>query len=217
MGITENKDPFPHWVVRNYWDDNLLENVVREVPPVSDPRWQQFDNSKERKLGMSDRSGWGPATRQVMDMMLSPAFAAWLSDTTDIPELVGKVEGGGIHRIRPGGVLGTHVDFNRSSDDGMHRRLNCLLYLNEGWTEEDGGHLELRQNADDPEPEVRILPERNTMVIFETSRTSWHGHPDPLPGPKERLSLACYFYTDTPPEHVSAPHSTIFSQGVLDV
>lgn len=212
MKLKESNEPFPHWIIRDFWDESLLASVVCEVPPISDSRWQHFNNIDERKLSLPHRGAWGPATREVMDRMLSPAFCDWLTGVTGIEDLVGKVEGGGVHRIRPGGVLGTHVDFNRASDDGMYRRLNCLLYLNSDWTEHDGGHLELRRWADDPDPEVKILPGINTMVVFETSESSWHGHPTPLPGPRERLSLACYFYTFDPPENVAEPHSTIFAR-----
>ena len=117
-----------------------------------------------------------------------------------------RTEGGGYHLIRPGGKLAVHADFNQS-DDGLYRRLNMLVYLNEGWTEEDGGHLELW----DREHSVkRILPIFNRTVVFETSETSFHGHPIPLPGPRSRRSVAAYYFSKETPGDFRHPHTTVW-------
>lgn len=213
-GVVQRETPFRHWILDDLWSPDLLTKAAHEIltMPLSDGAWQRFDNPDERKLATSQPAAWGEAITEVMTNLLSEEFAAFLHGLTGIKGLVGKVEGGGVHRIQPGGLLQTHVDFNRASDDGMYRRLNCLVYLNKGWTEADGGALELRENADDPEPARSILPEFNTTVIFETSEKSWHGHPTPLPGPRQRISLAAYYYTAEPPEGYTAPHTTIFAE-----
>ena len=61
----------------------------------------------------------------------------------------------------------------------------------------------------------RITPMFNRAVIFETSVSSFHGHPDPLPwGP--RRSLACYYYVpDRPPEY--DPRSSLYGQPRIDM
>jgi hypothetical protein len=45
--------------------------------------------------------------------------------------------------------------------------------------------------------EVSIAPELNTVVVFSTDDTSFHGHPDPLvcPGGITRDSIALYYYS----------------------
>ena len=64
-----------------------------------------------------------------------------------------------------------------------------LVFLNPDWEKSWGGALYLGDKR-----QVEILPLLNTTVIFETSATSWHGHPDPIIGQRLRKSLACYFY-----------------------
>lgn len=73
-----------------------------------------------------------------------PEFRAWLSDVTGIPGLLAdpELEGGGIHQIPTGGYLKIHTDFNWNKRLEMHRRVNVLLYLNEDWDEDWGGHIE---------------------------------------------------------------------------
>ena len=57
------------------------------------------------------------------------------------------------------------------------------------------------------------LPKFNRVVIFTTTETSFHGHPEPLSCPEHmsRKSLALYYYTNGRPEAVQGDHhSTIF-------
>ena len=95
-----------------------------------------------------------------------------------------------------------HCDFNVHSE-GWLRRVNMLIYLNEGWEPEWMGQLCLGLPI-----AKRIDPIAGRAVIFETNEESWHGHPEPLKCPKdrERRSLAFYFYS----EGTADPHSTIY-------
>lgn len=113
--------------------------------------------------------------------------------------------GAGLHCIPRGGFLKMHVDFNRHPK-GWHRRVNLLIYLNQEWRDEWGGHLQLGRGAD----AKLIAPLGGRCVIFETNDSSWHGHPVPLNCPEDvqRRSLALYFYTkDEPPGQA---HTTIY-------
>jgi SM-20-related protein len=70
------------------------------------------------------------------------------------------------------------------------RSVSLLLYLNEGWSAEDGGQLrlELGDDADEstPSTETReVLPHGGTLVAFLSDRF-WH---EVLPARRERMSL----------------------------
>ena len=86
------------------------------------------------------------------------------------------LQGGGVHLVKPGGLLRVHADFNKHPSFQLRRRLNLLLYFNVDWREEYGGHLEL-WNRDVSQCVQRILPIANRCVIFNTSSDSYHGHP----------------------------------------
>ena len=86
-----------------------------------------------------------------------------------------------------------------------------MLYLNENWREEYGGHLEL-WDREMTRCVRRILPVFNRCVIFSTTDYSFHGHPDPLACPRgmTRKSLALYYYSNgRPVEETSAAHGTL--------
>lgn len=202
--MTPLADPFPHVVVNDRWRSELLDAVLAEFPHPSDPRWVRFENEHEHKYG-SIPDMWGPSTRELLDEIA--AEAPTLSEAFRVPGLSMETVGGGMHLIPPGGKLDIHVDFTRSPDTGLYRRLNCLVFLNLDWQDE-GGFLELWPDGDG-EP-VRIAPEFNRTVIFETSDRSWHGHP--MPASRYRASAAAYFYSSEPPPGYREDHSTVWRQ-----
>jgi hypothetical protein len=120
--------------------------------------------------------------------------------------------GGGYHETAPGGKLGIHADFRVNEQLHLHRRLNVIVYLNEGWQEEWGGALELwdRQMKS---KQREVAPLFNRCVIFNTDADSYHGHPDPLAAPAGvlRRSMALYYYTASKEIYKEVPNtSTVY-------
>ncbi len=76
-----------------------------------------------------------------------------------------------------------HADFDQHRKLRVDRRLNVLLYLNEDWDDAYGGHLELWDPTMTRRVK-RVAPIANRLVIFRTSDTSFHGHPDALTVPE---------------------------------
>lgn len=106
--------------------------------------------------------------------------------------------GGGFHQTTNGGKLDVHTDFNLHKELTLERRINVLIYLNRDWREEYGGCLEL-WNSGMRECVRKIAPEFNRTVVFSTTESSWHGHPEPVQHPDAlpRRSIALYYYTST--------------------
>lgn len=193
-------EPFPHAIIDDWFDPDLLRRVLAEFPPPDHPGWRRFSNANEGKLEGGPHL-WGAATDHYFTELAGRAWA--LGNLFDIPHLSMEVVGGGYHLIPPGGRLEVHTDFNRSPSSRLYRRLNVLTYLNHDWQDE-GGHLLLRG----PDGDIAVAPEFGRTVIFETSDTSWHGHP--VPAQRWRYSLAAYFFSPDPPLGYRADHSTVF-------
>jgi hypothetical protein len=208
-------DPFPHIALDGLFDDSVLDKVLAVFPSPREMQWLAFDNPHEKKLGfLYEKSSIAPVVRDFLDWMNSFEMLLWLEALTGIEGLIPDpyFGGGGLHQIEPGGYLKIHADFNVHPKLKLDRRLNMLIYLNRGWREEYGGHLEL-WNAGVSECRARILPQFNRTVIFSTTDTSFHGHPHPLTSPAgvTRKSISLYYYTAGRPESErSAPHDTIF-------
>tara|TARA_Y100000287_G_scaffold143386_1_gene118113 strand:- start:3 stop:521 length:519 start_codon:yes stop_codon:yes gene_type:complete len=110
--------------------------------------------------------------------------------------------GGGLHEIKKGGFLKIHSDFNFHPQMKLSRRLNLLLYLNKDWQEDYGGHIEFWDRSM-KECGKKFLPIFNRMVIFSTTHSSFHGHPEPLncPETRSRKSIALYYYSNGRPKN----------------
>lgn len=197
-------DPFPHAVLRDVFGADLLRAVLEEFPDPEAAGWRRYGSDKELKYE-GGPAMWGEATHRYFGELAERA--KWLSELSGIANLSMETVGGGYHLIPPGGYLGVHTDFNRSPKTGLHRRLNVLTYLNDGWDDDDGGELQL---WDDSGPAVTVAPEFGTTVVFETSDSSWHGHPTPTR--RWRRSLAAYFFSPEPPVGYRTDHSTVWHQ-----
>ena len=212
--IYANAKPYPHIVLDDFFDPEIVDGILGEFPAPDAIRWQRFDNANEIKLASATDAAFGPLTRLFLYHLNSVTFLEFLSQVTGIDNLIPdpRFEGGGLHQIVRGGKLGVHADFNKHSVFGLDRRLNLLLYLNKNWRDEYGGHLQL-WDRDMTKCEAKVAPLFNRVMIFSTTDFTYHGHPDPLQCPEgmTRKSLALYYFTNgRPAEEVSADHSTIF-------
>ncbi len=200
--FTVKQHPFPHVVDDDLWEDEYLKDVIAEFPSPKDRRWRRYGNGQERKFE-GPLEMWGPHTIGMFEEI--EQMAPDLERAFGIEGLQMETVGGGYHLIPPGGYLARHADFNVSPFTGHFRRLNFLVYLNMNWRDQ-GGKLEL--GAPDDPTFVEYAPTFNRTVVFETSDTSWHGHP--VPTNRWRFSVAAYFYTEEPPAGFTSEHSTVW-------
>jgi 2-oxoglutarate-Fe(II)-dependent oxygenase superfamily protein len=212
-GTYRTADPFPHVVLDDVFDPELLRAALIEFDEMDRDKWRSSDKDLERKWSTEDVRHFGPTTRSFINQLNGGLFLNFLEELTGIEGLIADphLRGGGLHEIRRTGALGVHADFNLYPRLNLWRRLNFLLYLNEHWDPAWGGELEFwdrtgRQRV------TSIAPIFNRVVIFDTSNYSYHGHPHPLmcPPDRSRKSIALYYYTVAKPEGEIDPHITLF-------
>ncbi len=192
--------PFPHIVLDNFINPDLAKDAHDNFPKPNSGEWIQYKHVNEQKLGKRDRTAIPELHLAIIDALNSRRFVEWLSELTGIKYLIAdpSLEGGGLHQIECGGFLNIHADFTaHQHQKHWARRVNVLLYLNDNWKEDYGGHLELWAR-DMSKCEKKILPVLNRCVIFNTDRDSFHGHPHPLNTPEgtTRKSIALYYFTE---------------------
>lgn len=207
-------EPYPHSVIDDFFPQHVVDAALESFPAPGDLEWRKFDRAQEKKLSSDQERSLPEAVRQLIWEMNSQVFLQFLQNLTGIEGLLPdpRLQGGGMHQIERGGRLGVHVDFNRHRTSKLDRRLNVLLYLNKDWSEDYGGHFEMWDRQMERCVQ-RVLPIFNRLVVFSTTETSWHGHPDPLTCPEDRTrkSLALYYYTNGRPDsEVAETHSTKF-------
>lgn len=205
--------PFPHFVLDGIWNDDVLRAAAREFPAPDSGAWHTFTDEREAGKQEASASVAGENVAKVHDVLAGEDFVAWLRIVTGIVDLQPDPTrvGGGIHQVIPGGRLALHVDFNHHPTFDLWRRVNVLLFLNDGWRDEWGGQLMLH-HPDRGVSDVVLSPTLGRMVIFEARDGNYHGHPEPLRCPPHvtRKSVPAYYYSTTPPTPNAQAHSTLF-------
>lgn len=215
--LYSQNQPFPHIVIDNFLPQNTIARLLAEYPTDNNlPVWNDATHRdketgeyvQKEKRNIRDVMRMPPTFRQLVWELNSHYFLGFLSKMTGIGNLIPdpNLRGAGIHQIGNGGFLKVHADFTTHREFGVDRRLNFLLYLNENWSEEYGGKLQL-WDKDMQGPPKEVLPILNRCVVFTTTATSFHGHPRPLTCPEGvyRKSLALYYYTNGRPEGEADP------------
>ena len=202
--IYQQNEPFPNIHFDDFLNPDFLRAVLAEFPDLEKAKDKiYYANPNEDKYATKGETQFGPNTKRLVHYLNSEPFLRFLQQLTGIEETLVPdpyFEGGGFHQIKPGGFLKIHVDFHKHRSMGLARRLNLLVYLNEDWKEEYGGHFELWKR-DMSEVATKIAPLFNRIAMFNTTGDSWHGHPEKLtcPPDRSRKSLALYYYTNGRP------------------
>jgi Rps23 Pro-64 3,4-dihydroxylase Tpa1-like proline 4-hydroxylase len=203
--------PVPHIFLPDFLQPDAAQAMAEEFPGRATDAWTHYQHQNENKLGMTKRQLFPPALGEAVDELNSPHFVQWLSELTGIPGLLADpmLEGGGLHQSGRGGFLNVHTDFSHHHyHKHWRRRINLILYLNDGWRDEWGGAIELWDSSM-KECVAKYPPQLNEALIFNTDERSYHGFPEPLQCPEtaSRKSLALYYYT-VESESKSAGRST---------
>ena len=197
----KHNNPFPHIVLDNFINENILSEVANEFPSLDKALKVDYENNIFKKKAWNNVDEFPKKTRDLFFFLNSGSFVIWLNKVTGIKEtLIPDPDffGGGLHECFKGGFLKVHIDYHKHYKNHLDRRLNALIYLNKDWKDEYGGHLQLFDKNNLSKPAQKILPIFNRLVIFSTTDVSYHGHPDPLNCPinKSRKSIATWYYSN---------------------
>jgi hypothetical protein len=209
----QSAEPFPHMSINGLFDPNVLRTINNEflIPQAMS---SHFTGAAEGgKFAESDITKMGPVTSRFLRECNSQPFLDALSIITGVDNLIADpaLVGGGLHQTVRGGRLKVHSDFNVDVTHRFVRKLNLLIYLNDGWQEEWGGALEL-WDKDMTRAVVKVPPVLGQVAMFTCSDISYHGLPDPIDCPEgvTRRSLALYYYVDE--GSIPEPRSTLWKE-----
>ncbi len=212
----QNAKPYPHIVLDNFLPDKIADLILDEFPDANSKIWTKLPTADQKgKFVAKDESQFPLHLRALIHELNSGTFLKFLETLTGISELIAdaKVAGGGLHRIERGGKLSVHIDFSHHPTNRLNRRINLLLFLNKNWQSDYGGNFELwTWEKENKKCEKRVLPIFNRCVIFSTTPTSYHGHPEPLncPDSEFRKSIALYYFSNSRPAEEDIEHNTLF-------
>lgn len=195
--------PFNHIVIDNFLKPEYLEKIVQEMRTI-DSNNAYYKVTTKTALEYNKfafNTNMGTTVSALFSELVSEQFVGSIEKLTNIRNIIPNdltLKGAGVHRIHKDGYLAIHTDFNtytHPTRGKLDRRINILIYLNSGWLDSYKGDLWL---CDQTGPVKKIAPILNRCVIFNTTCTSFHGHPERLTVPDDtifRESIACYYYT----------------------
>jgi hypothetical protein len=185
--------PFPHLIIDNFCDLDKLKNAYNSIPELSNKsRDYAFANNKFEKSNYRELS---PELLELYSDLSSERFNNILCYITAKKVFVDpKNHGGGLHQGKKNSFLDMHLDFNyHPINKNWYRELNLLLYLNESWKPEYGGHLKIRDLRTNDEAEIEVP--FNRLIIQQCAPYTLHGYDmTNFPEGKYRTSIATYAY-----------------------
>jgi hypothetical protein len=212
----QQAEPFPFMAINELFEPEFAREVAASYPTYTQARGRGREFSavnENRKVQITDAALFPESVKKLNEALSSRSFIEDLEYITGIDNLLydEELQGGGMHLTGPRGRLDVHIDFNYVDLRKLHRRLNILVYLNEGWKDEWGGAVEFWDEK------VRncaysVKPLLNRCVVFATSEISYHGvEPVTCPEGTQRISFAAYYYTREAPAHWDGTkHTTVF-------
>ncbi|NDG29190.1 2OG-Fe(II) oxygenase [bacterium] len=204
--MIKQTDPFDHWVIDDFIDLELANQLSNEFLDYNDINWFCYDNPLEQKKTINNWYLFPPSTYSFMSFLNSPKFVDNLCKLTGIENLIPDIglHGAGWHIHGNQGKINLHYDYSIHPKLFLQRKLNVILYLSKEWDPKWGGNLEFwshdeKQNK--PKENVTTIEVKfNRAVIFDTTQNSWHGFPDPIKCPDKvyRKSIAMYYLCEPP-------------------
>ena len=199
MTFTHHNDPFDHWVVDGFQDEDLAKKLSNDFADFNHKDWYDYDSPLEVKKTLNNWWNFPSTTYRFIEHLNSPEFVKKLEEITGIKGLHPDpgLHGAGWHIHGRGGKLNVHLDYSIHPKLMLERRLNLIYYLSEDWDPEWGGNLEFwKGNSRKAKSRVKSIDCLfNRAVIFDTTQNSWHGVPDKLTCPENqyRKSIAMYY------------------------
>lgn len=209
LAFKEGK-PFSHLVIDNMFPDQMLNEVLAEIPGMNDAKWVHDRHARSTKSNLRSAVELGEAGYQFTAFLNSAKFLYLMSELTGIWALLPDpyMGGGGYHVVPSGGKFDVHADRNIDQVTGLKRRLAMLVYLNKNWKHEYGGQLELWDKTATKCEKV-IEPIFNRTVLFEVTDENFHGVRPVVIEDRARITFATYFHTV--PDANMIPHSSIYA------
>lgn len=220
--------PFQHFFIDNALTKEFATQLLNNFPTLKNnliwEKTEQTDIEIKYRSNFTSEFDIPDGLIDIFRIFNSSLILNALSKVFGIPKLMPDpyFTGGGLNVTEKGGLLDVHVDGNYHDASGLNRRVNLILYLNEGWEEGWGGEFGL-YNENGSELIKKIAPLFNRVMAFDTHDKSFHGLPEPLnfPENKNRKSIILYYYTaEKRPQDQNTfekPHSALWvKKGIKD-
>ncbi len=194
-------------------DDLLPADVAREIFdafPKDAEGFRTLKSFREHKRQAFDLSGFPPILTEITYALQDARVVDRVGALTGIQGLDGDptLYAGGLSMMFPGQFLNPHVDNSHEATKSKYRRINTLFYVTPDWQLENGGNLELWDEA--VETPYTVVSRFNRLVFMETNRRSWHSVSPIVEGPP-RCCVSNYYFSEASPDEEDYYHVTSYN------
>ncbi|MDB4960563.1 MAG: SanC [Myxococcales bacterium] len=209
--------PYPHAVFDGVLGEPIAGDLASRFPRPEHPGWIRREHKEQSgRLGQLQRTnfaGVDERLRHLLAELNGMVFLDFLEALTGIEGLIPDphFRGAGLSLTLPGGHLALHADFNRDHTRRLTRKVTIIYYLDQDWSPEWGGALELWDEAF-TRCEASYPPVLDRLIVMAHGDTYWHGHPAPLACPADRFraSVTAYYYVAAASPEDAEPHGAIW-------
>ncbi|MEO1241040.1 MAG: 2OG-Fe(II) oxygenase [Pseudomonadota bacterium] len=197
-----------HFIVDDLLPDDLAQDVAQSFP-TDGAFWRTLKSFRESKKTFAKLDTLNTVVADITDAFHQPGVLDAIEDITGLERLEAdpSLYAGGISLMRQGDFLNPHIDNSHDAEKRRYRRLNLLYYIAPDWVKENGGNLELWDEA--VTSPIEITSRYNRLVVMETTRTSWHSV-NPVAVDAARCCVSNYYFSRTSPDGVDYHHVTSF-------
>jgi Rps23 Pro-64 3,4-dihydroxylase Tpa1-like proline 4-hydroxylase len=182
------KTPFAFASANNVLSEDFARKIQEEILNMPDDAWDRYANPFENKYTKSDKNNMPENCTELFKKLTSQEMLDYLSSLMGYEILNDPTKNWwGIHKYDDGDKLDIHVDAGIHPQTKQKKQLTIGIYLSKDWKEENGGHLEMweGENSTNNDTKIhkcihKILPQFNTLVLFECNDYAWHGNPTPV-------------------------------------
>ncbi|BDT60627.1 hypothetical protein MasN3_41210 [Massilia varians] len=186
----------------------LAKRIYRAFPKPEAMRL--MDSFREKKLTSKNFDQFDPILKDVTFAIQDPRVIEVVGRITGIQEQIpdSSLYAGGLSAMVRGHYLSPHIDNSHEASRQYYRTLNLLYYITPDWEFENGGNLELWDNA--VRQNATIVSRFNRLALMETTPTSWHSV-SPVVIDRTRCCVSNYYFSPRSPTGENYFNVTSFS------
>ena len=185
----------------------IAMRIANAFPPSSEMRLMK--SFREQKYTSKALDNYDPLIADITFAFQDKRVIERIAELTGIRDALGDphLYAGGISAMERGHFLNPHIDNSHDGEQENYRVLNLLYYITPEWRAENGGNLQLWDEAVTRPVEIPSL--FNRLVLMATNDKSWHSVSPVLAGGTRRC-ISNYYFSPHSPNGYETSHVTYF-------
>lgn len=188
--FNDTDKPYRYVVIDNFFREDIANQLSESYPSLSDKRWYKFRDKigdiknvlEQGMYGISNSEDMPLNWLKILLVLNDGLFCDILNKITNIDDILPDNHNDigqwtGLRMMDKGSYQIIHSDARLHPHLKLEKKLTIVGYMNKTWNVEDRGYLELWNNEMTDCVE-KVEPLFNRVILFENTKTSYHGVPE---------------------------------------